>query len=114
MSFNFVEKTNSLTPEQRLHFYEVLAHNLTVSIRGIWSDTSISDVEKVDQMKWINEVTHMVTAKVYVLRLNKHEWTEEDTWELMEWAVSKNPRIKVHLAGAVMHTHDSITSNASD
>jgi len=86
----------------------VLAHNLTVSIRVVWSDSSITDSEKVDQIKWINEVLHQVTAKVWVLRLNTHEWTEEDTWELMGGAVSQNPRINGPLSSAIKDTYDSI------
>ena len=37
----FAHGIGKLTEEQRLHFYEILAHNLTVSIRGIWSDEQI-------------------------------------------------------------------------
>jgi len=74
----FAEQIGKLSDEQRLHFYEMLAHNLTVGIRGIWSDERIDDTEKVDRMKWVNEILHSVTARVYVLRLKTHEWTEED------------------------------------
>jgi hypothetical protein len=31
----FAGRMAALTAEQRLHFYEVLAHHLTVAIRGI-------------------------------------------------------------------------------
>ncbi len=72
----FAERMALLTEDQRLHFYEVLAHNLTVAIRGVWSDESISDAEKVERIKWINEILHRSTAKVYVLRLKSHVWTE--------------------------------------
>jgi hypothetical protein len=74
----FAEQMAKLSDEQRLHFYEVLAHNLTVAVRGIWSDEQIDDPEKVDRMKWVNEVLYRVTASVYVLRLKTHEWTEEN------------------------------------
>jgi len=114
MSFNFVERVESLTPEQRLHFYELLAHNLTVSVRAVWSDAGISDTEKVEQIKWINEVAHQVTAKIYVLRLCTHEWTEADTWQVFEWAAKQNPNIKGHLAFALKQSYNSVTSGTQN
>ena len=35
MSFNYAEKIGALTPEQRIYFYQLLAHFLTVSMRGV-------------------------------------------------------------------------------
>jgi hypothetical protein len=72
----------SLSHEQRLSFYEVLAHNLTIVIRVVWADATISDAEKVARIKRINEGLHRVTAKVRVLRLKTHEWPDND---LGEW-----------------------------
>jgi hypothetical protein len=37
------EQMAELDEEQRLHFDEVLAHNLTVAIRGVWSDDKVSN-----------------------------------------------------------------------
>ena len=45
----FAESIGSLGAEQRLHFYEVLAHDLTVSVRGIWSDAGIADAERLSE-----------------------------------------------------------------
>jgi hypothetical protein len=71
LTMRFAEQMGKLSDEQRLHYYEVLAHNLTVAMRCIWSDEQIGDAEKVDRMKWVNEILHSVTAKVYVLRLRR-------------------------------------------
>lgn len=108
MSFNFVEQVNKLTPEQKLHFYELLAHNLTISIRGVWSDSSINDAEKLEQIKWINEVSHRMTAKIWVLRLNTHEWTEIDIWHLISSTVDQKPNIQGHLTSAITQSYQSI------
>jgi hypothetical protein len=89
----FAESIGSLGHEQRLHFYEVLAHNLTVAVRGIWSDPRITDAEKVERMKWVNEVLHRVTAKVYVLRLRTHEWTEADFEGMIVGYIQSHPNI---------------------
>jgi hypothetical protein len=105
----FADEMAKLTDEQRLHFYEVLAHNLTVGIRGVWSDESISDAEKVERMKWINEILHRVTAKVYVLRLKTHEWTEEDFERFLLESVSAHPGIAHEVGWAVRFSYRAIS-----
>jgi hypothetical protein len=105
----YAEQMGKLTEEQRPHYYEVLAHNLTVGMRGIWSDEQISDAEKVDRMKWVNEILHRVTAKVYVLRLKTHEWTEEDFERLILDYVAAHPGIAGEVGWAVKFTYRTIT-----
>jgi hypothetical protein len=111
MSIDFIENLEGLTPEQKLHFYEVLAHNLTVIIRDVCIDSDISDAEKVEQIKWINEVAHRVTAKIYVLRLNTHKWTEADSWQLFDWAVKQSSSIRTHLSGAIEQSYSSVAND---
>jgi hypothetical protein len=105
----FAEQMKQLSDDQRLHFYEVLAHNLTVGIRGIWSDEKIDDAEKVDRMKWVNEILHSVTAKVYVLRLKTHEWTEEDFESLILESVVAHPGIAQEVGWAVRFSYRTIS-----
>ena len=104
----FAERMARLSEEQRLHFYEVLAHNLTVAIRGVWSDSSITDTEKVDRIKWINEILHRVTAKVWVLRLKTHEWTEEDVGQMIRGYVGENEGIKEEVFWAVNRSYQAV------
>jgi hypothetical protein len=79
--FNYAERIGALTDEQRLHYYEVLGHQLTVAARMVWSDDKLTDAQKVSRLKWLNEILHRVTAKVYTLRLQTHEWTETDSFQ---------------------------------
>lgn len=46
-----------------IRFYEISAHNLTISIRATWSDEELSDSQKVERMKWINEIMQRVVLK---------------------------------------------------
>ncbi len=104
----FAKRVAGLTGEQRLHFYEVLAHNLTVAIRGIWSDESISDTEKVERMKWVNEILHGATAKVWVLRIKLHEWTEEDFVSDIIHYVNLNSGIVGEVSAAVHRSFQAV------
>ena len=64
------------------------AHNLTISVRGIWSDEHLSDSEKLESLKWLNEIMHRVVRKPALLRINKDEMSESDSWEgIKHWWV---------------------------
>jgi hypothetical protein len=104
----FAERMAALDAEQRLHFYEVLAHNLTVAIRGIWSDDTTSDSEKVERIKWINEILHRATAKAWVLRLKSHEWTEEDFGSLVSGYVADCPGIASEVRAALNRSYRAV------
>jgi hypothetical protein len=93
MAFDFPKLVGALTGEERLCFYECLAHDLTVANRFIWSNNSLSDAEKVDQMKWLNEILHRVTAKTVCLRRHTHEWTEQDFGSMVQGYIAKNQAI---------------------
>lgn len=106
----FVRQMASLNDEQRLHFYEVLAHNLTVVIRNIWSDESITADEKVERIriKWVNEILHRTTAKVWALRLKTHEWTEEDFGSDIGHYIALNPGIATEVSSAVGRSYRAV------
>jgi hypothetical protein len=112
MAFDYPEAISSLNPEQRLRFYEVFAHNLTVCVRAIWSNDNISDAEKVDRLKWLNEILHRITGKIGVLRLNLHEWTERDTWEMIQGYIEQNKNNSGDIGWAIKTSYESIVSNA--
>lgn len=106
MSFDYPKAIGALPDGQRLVFYELLAHNLTVIVRCIWSDENITDAEKVDRMKWVNEILHLVTSKVRALRLSEHGWTEEDSWEGIKHWISQNPAIQGDILAAIKWSYD--------
>jgi hypothetical protein len=115
MSFTlseFVRQMASLNDEQRHHFYEVLAHNLTVAIRSILSDESITADEKVERIKWLNEILHSTTAKVWVLRLKTHEWTEEDFGSVIGHYIALNPGIATEVSSAVSRSYRAVARNS--
>jgi hypothetical protein len=66
----------------------MLAHNLTVSVRAIWSDEILTDSQRVERIKWINEIMHRITLKTAVLRLNCNDRSEADTWNMMKHWIS--------------------------
>jgi hypothetical protein len=109
MAFDYVERIGGLTDEQRLHFYEVFAHQLTVAARMVWSDDALTDGAKISHLKWLNEVLHRVTAKVYALRLRTHEWTEADSFDELRHAITQEPGLARVLGWAVLASYEIVT-----
>src|SRR5690242_15321737 len=101
MTFNYPEAINALSPEQKLHFYELLAHNLTVTNRAIFNAQDLPDAEKLNRLKLINEIQHRVTSKIYVTRLNLHEWTETDAWQMIGDYVAQDTTIESEVNFAI-------------
>ena len=97
---NLLEQMNALNQEQRLDFYEYLAQNLTVAARDVWSSEA-DDAEKIDELKWLNEIQHRVVAKISVLRKNHHEWTESDSYSDFQNWISQNERNRQRVLASI-------------
>jgi hypothetical protein len=84
----------------------LLAHNLTISVRGIWSDEHLSDSEKLECLKWLNEIMHRVVRKPALLRINKDEMSESDSWEGIKHWVGLSPEISPHVEWALKTSYE--------
>ena len=92
--FDYVKNIGALTLEQKRKFYVLLGHNLTVSVRAIWSDENLADAQKIEGMKWINEIMHRLIFRVEKLHriddLEDDDWIEKDFWETIHHWVSQS------------------------
>ena len=107
MDFDYIKLIGELSDEERLKFYEYLAHNLTVSVRAIWSDEGLTDGEKVESLKWLNEIMHRVTMKSALLRTHKNTFSESDSWEDIKHWVSFSPEIVEPVEWALKTSYES-------
>lgn len=107
MDFDYIKLIGELSDEERLKFYEYLAHNLTVSVRAIWSDARLTDGEKVESLKWLNEIMHRVTMKSALLRTHKNTFSERDSWEGIKHWVSLCNDLGPHVEWALKFSYDS-------
>ena len=112
--FNYPARIGALSDEQKLEFYELFAHNLTVSVRAVWSTSHISAEEKVDRLKWINEILHSVTSKIRVTRLKTHEWDESEFFQgILHW-IRQNPAIMDDVGFAITSSYGATTRQAAE
>lgn len=109
VTFDYVGRIGDLADDRRLHFYEVLAHNLTVAARMVWSGEALTDAEKVTRLKWLNELLHGVTAKVYAQRLRTHEWTEADSYRDILHYTALEPGLSRVVGWAILASYEAVT-----
>jgi hypothetical protein len=107
MKFDFPNSIGALSEEQRIRFYEILAHNLTVSVRGMWSDEQLTDGEKVERMKWLNEIMHRVVMKSAYLRMGRNKFSEIDSWENIKHWVAQCPELGASVEWAIERSYES-------
>ncbi|MBK8499034.1 MAG: hypothetical protein IPL52_09500 [Flavobacteriales bacterium] len=63
----------SVPPTKRLAFCERLAFDLTIVNRDIWSNDSLSDVEKLNALKESNELLHRLWGIIWKIRRGEGE-----------------------------------------
>jgi hypothetical protein len=103
---NYSEFISNLSSLDRLYFYEKLALNITISVRAIWSDEGYTDTEKIEAMKWLNEIQHRIVSKISVERLTLHEWKESDIIDMIECYVKFCPFIGSHITYAIRVSYE--------
>jgi len=104
----YEELISSLTLENKISFYEKLAHNLTICNREFWSDNESSDSHKITQMKWLNEILHRIISKCRVERIQKHTCSEASVIEMMNHYVKEEPSIGGSVAWAIQSAYKSV------
>ena len=106
MTFDYPQLITNLSEDERIRFYELLANNLTVNVRGIWSDENLSDAQKVECMRWLNEIMHEVVQKSAALRSRRHSYSEEESWESIKHCVSQSPAIVGSVEWAIKASYE--------
>ena len=87
----YIDKIENFSEVERCDFFRVLAHSLTVSIRVYLCDNELDNEEKLNRVKWLNEILHRVVTKVYVRPYDKNN--VEGFFEMMADYIEKNPNI---------------------
>lgn len=108
---NYTSVVSSLSQLQRVSFYELLAHNITIVVRVVWTDEEKTDAEKVEAMKWLNEIQHRVVRKIQVERLALHEWKEEHIIGMFTDYVKQCSSIGSGLAWAIKTSYQSVVGD---
>ena len=115
MTFNFVESIGVLEEKQKMYFYELLAYFLTYSLRGILFMEGISDEERIERAKWLNEIAHRITYKVFFIQKGRPNfYTEEEIWNVVLQNAEKHPKTLEDVTSAIEMSYKFVIENESD
>ncbi|HVE55445.1 MAG TPA: hypothetical protein VNB22_01365 [Pyrinomonadaceae bacterium] len=112
MKFDYLEKIEALNFQQRVYFYELFAHFLTVSLRGILFTEGIADSERVERAKWLNEIAHRITYKIFVMdKKPDARWSDAEILEMIQMNIDKYPAIEADVGAAIDMSYGYILEN---
>ena len=115
MNFNFPEKIGALNPRQQLYFYELFAHFLTFSMRGVLFTETIDDSERIERAKWLNEIAHQITYKIFVAdKKANSKWTDAEIQRLIQMNIDKHPATEADVNAAIEMSYGYVMENESD
>jgi len=57
---NAISRLDALDSQRRRLVYERLWYELTIAGRALWSDPDLGDAQKLEGLKWLNEIQHRV------------------------------------------------------
>ncbi|TGL62041.1 hypothetical protein EHQ58_03760 [Leptospira ognonensis] len=100
---NCLKKIDSLSKNQKAAYYELMGHELTIIIRSIWSDQVIDPEEKLERIKWINEIQHRIISKISHLR-REIDWDDSDIMEMIHFYIEKKSEIRQEVYNAILRS----------
>ena len=115
MGFSFVESISALDDDQKTYFYQLLAHFLTVSMRGILFGEGIPEADQIERAKWLNEVAHRITYKIFFIQKGRSNfYSEEEIWNIVLLNAEKHPKTFEDLSSAIEMGYKFVLENESD
>ena len=104
MNSDVLERISKLSVQDKSKYYENLAHSLTISTRAIWSDPDISEKEKIEQMKCMNEIMHQVVRKIRICKTEDNSLSDEDILNHIKNWTLQSKGIAAHVAYSIEKT----------
>ncbi len=78
MTFSQVIKWFSLkSDKEKIKFLELFLSEIIVMNRCFWSDPDTSSVEKIESLKWSNELTHRIWGLLFGLKRGDNNEIED-------------------------------------
>ena len=113
VEFNYPKLIGKLDLEQKRKFYVLLAHNLTVSNRAIWSDEDLTETDIIEGMKWINEIMHRLVLHIEDLNaisdLDDAKKNDEVLWqEIKHWSSQNYDIVAKNVGWAIKSSYKTI------
>ena len=101
---NIIKTIDGLEFIDKQRFYVGFSNNLTIIIRGIWSDESNSIETQIKMIKIINECQHRIFNHVLSLYEGDSTWSDIQVFDKIKVLVSKDSSVAAEVGGALKLT----------
>ena len=89
---------------EKIKFFELLLFELTIMNRAIWSEPDFTDKEKVECLKWSNELAHRTWNIISELKENQDENSLDRLWKNILFYCEQAPQLKFHIQPMLLST----------
>ena len=84
-------------------------------MRGVLFTEGVIDSERVERAKWINEIAHRITYKIFVMdHQPQMRWTDTEIQEMIQMNIDKHPNIEKDVDAAIELSYGFLLENGSD
>jgi hypothetical protein len=94
---NATSQLEALSLDTRRAIYERLWFELTIAGRAVWSDPDLSTEQKLEGMKWLNEIQH----RIWGAHQNPDGYAPPDLIGLIGTHVENSPYLKSLVRGSI-------------
>lgn len=98
----FESTLSQLPPGRKIHLLALLAHNITIGMRGERSNQA-DGYDVAEKLYALNEVQHRVTARIMNISSGKDEW-REDVFVDALFGFAREGHCEEELTWAMNHT----------
>lgn len=108
------DELRTLSRSDKIQFLEYLLFYFTIAGRGIWSDDQLSDSEKIEAFKWLNELTHRVWNIQFDLQREEDDDSIVRLYENMKFYSEQSKTLGSHLFPTTILAFESFEKKRSD
>ena len=105
----FQEVFDTLYPlaiQKKIRFLEVFLFYCTIAARGIWSDDTRSDAEKLEALKWLNELSHRIWNLLFELQQGEDDDNTRRLYENLKFYGDQSLLLRSHLWPTILNSFE--------
>jgi hypothetical protein len=96
------DEFNSLEIRNKIEFLEELLFYFTLTSRAIWSDIKLTDTEKVDGLKSLNELSHRIWNIKFELQQGNENNSTTRLYDNMKSYSEQSESLRAHLVPSLV------------
>lgn len=98
--------------QDKIKFIEALLFHFTLTGRALWSDVKLTDTEKVEGLKWLNELSHRIWNVKLELMQGIDDNSSKRLYENMKFYSEQSISLRPHLVPTLLGAYENFRSRS--